>query len=125
MTPTIVFKDDKPFMTAGSPGGATIISSVTHVLMNTLGYNMPLKDAIEEPRIYTNATAALRHESGIADNVLQALVDMGHRLEERPVEIGNANSLLYDKKAGVYVGAADSSREGSAIGIKSEAQENE
>ncbi|WP_078394830.1 gamma-glutamyltransferase [Shouchella patagoniensis] len=125
MTPTIVFKDEKPFMTAGSPGGATIISSVTHVLMNTLGYNMTLKDAIEEPRIYTNATAALRHESGIPDDVLQALVNMGHRLEERPVEIGNANSLLYDEKAGIYIGAADSSREGSAIGIQSEAPEKE
>src|SRR5690606_2977248 len=31
MTPTIVFKDDKPFMTVGSPGGATIIASVAQV----------------------------------------------------------------------------------------------
>src|SRR5690625_7259273 len=31
--------------------------------------------------------------------------------------MGNVNSLLFDEEKGVYIGAADSTREGMAIGI--------
>ena len=48
MTPTIVLKDDKPYMTVGSPGGTTIITSVMQTILNVIGYGMELKDAIEE-----------------------------------------------------------------------------
>src|SRR5699024_9380342 len=117
MTPTIVLKDNKPFMTVGSPGGTTIITSVMQTIVNTIGYEMDLKDAIEEPRIYSNAYPTIRWEYRIPDDVRNRLVEMGHAWEEEPTEIGNVNSLMFDEENDSYLGAADSTREGMAIGV--------
>src|SRR3989449_3799047 len=51
MTPTILFKGREPVAAFGSPGGATIISSVYNVLINLVDHHMTLKQAIEAPRI--------------------------------------------------------------------------
>lgn len=117
MTPTIVFKDGKPVMTVGSPGGATIIASVAQTLLNVLEYDMDLKEAIEEPRIYTNAFPNIRWEAGIPAAVRSDLEARGHRFDAAPQEIGNVNAIWIDPKTGRYYGAADSSREGRAVGI--------
>lgn len=115
MTPTIVLEDNQPFMTVGSPGGATIITSVMQTIVNTIGYDMDLKEAIEEPRIYSNSYPTINWEYGVSDIVRANLEDMGHAWQETPAEIGNVNSLMLDE--GVYIGAADSTREGMAIGV--------
>src|SRR5699024_1361369 len=47
------------------------------------------------------------------------LEQMGHEWEADAKEIGNVNSIQFDEEKGVYVGAADSSREGMAIGLSS------
>lgn len=120
MTPTIVLKDDQPYMTVGSPGGATIITSVTQTITNVIGYSMSIKDAIEEPRIYSNSYPTIRWEYGIPNQVRKLLVDMGHAWESSPREIGNVNSIVLDSETGAFEGAADSTREGTAIGLTEE-----
>ncbi|PTM54786.1 gamma-glutamyltransferase [Desmospora activa] len=117
MTPTLVFKDGKPVMALGSPGGATIIASVAQTILNVLVYDMDLKEAIEEPRIYTNAYPNIRWEVGIPAAVRADLEARGHRFDAAPQEIGNVNAIWIEPKTGRYYGAADSSREGTAIGI--------
>ncbi|MCG3420293.1 gamma-glutamyltransferase [Oceanobacillus sp. GSFE11] len=118
MTPSIVLQDGEPYMTVGSPGGATIITSVTQTLVNVLGYEMELKDAIEEPRIYSSSYPSIRWEYGVPENIRDLLEQMGHSWEETPREIGNVNSILLHDET--YSGAADSTREGTAIGISAE-----
>ncbi|MEK5067058.1 gamma-glutamyltransferase [Sporosarcina sp. FSL K6-1508] len=117
MTPTIVFKDDKPVLTVGSPGGSTIITSVLQTIIHSIEYDMELKAAIEEPRIFTNNTTSYRYEKGIPNKVLDYLNKMGHNFGESPVTIGNVQSILIDHKEGTFKGVADSSRSGAAIGI--------
>lgn len=117
MTPTIVFKDDKPVMTVGSPGGSTIITSVLQTIIHAIEYDMELKAAIEEPRIFTNNMTSYRYEKGTPNEVLDYLKGMGHKFGESPVTIGNVQSILIDHKEGTFKGVADSSRNGAAIGI--------
>jgi gamma-glutamyltranspeptidase/glutathione hydrolase len=50
MAPTIVLRDGKPFLTVGSPGGATIITTVLQTLLNRIDFGMSLPDAIAAPR---------------------------------------------------------------------------
>lgn len=50
MTPLIVFKDGKPVMTIGSPGGPLIISIVAECLCNVLDHGMDMQEAINAPR---------------------------------------------------------------------------
>ncbi|MBS4192136.1 gamma-glutamyltransferase [Bacillus sp. FJAT-49705] len=117
MTPTIVFKDDKPVLTVGSPGGATIITSVLQTILHAIEYDMELKAAVEEPRIYTNNLNSYRYESGISKDVIDKLNSMGHKFGTNPVTIGNVQSILIDHKNGTFKGVADSSRNGAAIGV--------
>src|SRR5690625_1831523 len=115
MTPTIVLKDGKPFMTVGSPGGTTIITSVAQTILNVIAYGQNLKDAIEEPRLFSSAYPSIRWEYGVPDAVRSTMVAMGHVWEDSPREIGNVNSILL--KDGIFYGAADSTRQGTAIGL--------
>ena len=52
MTPTIVFKDNKPFLVVGSPGGPRIISAVLQNILNVIDFNMEISDAINVNRIH-------------------------------------------------------------------------
>ncbi|KAB2336349.1 gamma-glutamyltransferase [Cytobacillus depressus] len=117
MTPTIAFKDGKPVLTVGSPGGPTIITSVLQTIIHAIEYDMELKAAVEEPRIYTNNLSSYRFESGLSKDVINHLNNMGHRFGSEPVTIGNVQSIYIDHKNGTFKGVADSSRNGAAIGI--------
>ena len=116
MTPTIVFEDDKPVLTVGSPGGATIITSVLQTILHSIDYDMELKSAIEEPRIYTNSTSSYRYEEEIPAAVLNELKAMGHQFGLSPTTIGNVQSIQINPD-GSFKGVADSSRNGAAIGV--------
>ncbi|PZS40339.1 MAG: gamma-glutamyltransferase, partial [Pseudonocardiales bacterium] len=45
MSPTIVLRDGRPFLAVGSPGGATIITTVLQILVNRIDLGMSLPDA--------------------------------------------------------------------------------
>ena len=50
MSPTIVLRDGKPLLALGSPGGATIITTVLQILLNRIDFGMTLPEAIAAPR---------------------------------------------------------------------------
>ena len=50
MAPTIVLRDGTPLFTVGSPGGATIITTVLQILLNRIDFGMSLPDALAAPR---------------------------------------------------------------------------
>lgn len=117
MTPTIVFEDDKPVLTVGSPGGPTIITSVLQTILHAIEYDMELKAAVEEPRIYTNNLNSYRYEDGISTETISRLNGMGHKFGPQTTTIGNVQSILIDHENGQFKGVADSSRNGAAIGV--------
>ncbi|MDT4971775.1 MAG: gamma-glutamyltranspeptidase / glutathione hydrolase [Pseudonocardiales bacterium] len=50
MSPTIVLKNGRPDLTVGSPGGATIITTVLQILLNYIDFKMSLPQALAAPR---------------------------------------------------------------------------
>ena len=52
MTPTIVTKDGKPYLTIGTPGGTTIPTSIFQAIVNLIDYKMSLQDAIDKPKFH-------------------------------------------------------------------------
>jgi gamma-glutamyltranspeptidase / glutathione hydrolase len=52
MTPTIVLKNNKPVIVAGTPGGSTIITSVFQTLMNLLEFNRTADQAVNDPKFH-------------------------------------------------------------------------
>ncbi|MFL6272792.1 MAG: gamma-glutamyltransferase [Actinomycetes bacterium] len=51
MSPTIVFRDGRPVLAIGSPGGATIITTVLQILVEHLDLHRSLPEAIAAPRV--------------------------------------------------------------------------
>lgn len=49
---TLVFKDGKPFVTIGAPGGRRVITAVVQALVNIIDFGMGIQDAIASPRIH-------------------------------------------------------------------------
>jgi gamma-glutamyltranspeptidase / glutathione hydrolase len=52
MTPTLVLKNDKPFMVVGTPGGTTIPTSVFQSIVNVVDFNMNVDEAVNKPKFH-------------------------------------------------------------------------
>lgn len=52
MTPTIVFKNNSPFLIMGTPGGSRIITAVLQNFLNIAEFEMNLADSINKPRVH-------------------------------------------------------------------------
>jgi gamma-glutamyltranspeptidase/glutathione hydrolase len=80
MAPTIILKDGKPFLAVGSPGGATIITTVLQVLMNRLDLGMTLPEAIAAPRAsQRNRTTTEAEPAFLALPQIPALTALGEK----------------------------------------------
>lgn len=52
MSPTIVFKDGKPVLALGAPGGTRIITAVAQTILNHLVFEQDLYTSVASPRIH-------------------------------------------------------------------------
>jgi gamma-glutamyltranspeptidase/glutathione hydrolase len=50
LSPTIVFRDDKPFFLVGSPGGTTITMGNLQAILNVMDFDMTAQQAVSAPR---------------------------------------------------------------------------
>jgi len=118
MTPTILFKDGKPFAAYGSPGGATIINSVFQITLNLIDHGMSIQEAIDAPRISaTSAAGSVSREAGFTDAAIQGLRDLGHTVASSTTTIGSVQGVIIDLQTGKQYGGADPRREGTVIGL--------
>jgi gamma-glutamyltranspeptidase / glutathione hydrolase len=110
MTPTIVTKDNKPFLIIGSPGGRTIINTVLQVILNVIDYKMNIAESIDQKRF---------HHQWLPDRIFvepfcltmdtkKRLTEKGHILEERHGAQGAVMGILYDAPRNRISGHADS-----------------
>jgi len=84
MTPTIVLKDNKPYIVIGTPGGTTIPTQVFQTLVNLLEFNMSTEDAVYKPKFHHQwLPDELLVEKGFPEKVKEALQKMGYILKER------------------------------------------
>ncbi|HWP81948.1 MAG TPA: gamma-glutamyltransferase [Bacteroidota bacterium] len=118
MTPTIVLKDQKPFLLVGSPGGSTIITTVLQVITNVIDFGMHIQEAIDAPRIHHQwyPDTLMYEKRGMVVDVLENLKRRGYALRERDGYQGRAEGIVIDAERGLYLGATDPRGYGSAIG---------
>ncbi|MFC3116534.1 gamma-glutamyltransferase [Cellvibrio fontiphilus] len=85
MSPTLVFKGEQPVMTLGAAGGPTIISQVVQTLLYRLQYDMPLAEAMAQPRIHQQWNPNLLFvEAAMPAPIQQSLQQKGHQLKVWP-----------------------------------------
>ncbi|GAA1340709.1 gamma-glutamyltransferase [Arthrobacter roseus] len=80
MAPTIVLQDGEPFLALGSPGGSTIITTVSQIIFNHVDRGMSLPEAIAAPRASQRNTPGVTAEPEFIAQYGQALTPFGHRL---------------------------------------------
>lgn len=107
MSPVIVLKNNKPYLVTGSPGGATIITSVLQVVMNVIEFGMNVRDAVELPRIHHQYLPnQIEYEKyGLSNDVKENLKKEGEVIGVKK-NLGCVESILIDE-AGIFWGASD------------------
>ncbi len=114
MSPTIVMKDDKPFLLVGSPGGSRIINYVAKTIIAIIDWDMDPQDAIETGHFLHRNGSTLDVELGSsAEEFAEALTAKGHEVNPRDLNSGLHAIVIKD---GQLIGAADPRREGIAMG---------
>jgi gamma-glutamyltranspeptidase/glutathione hydrolase len=112
MSPTIVLdRHDRPVLALGSPGGATIVTTVLQTLTGVVDRKLPLVEAIAAPRASQRNQTTTELEPALYGSGLRtALEALGHRFRENP-EIGAATGVqrLPD---GRWLAAAEKTRRG-------------
>jgi gamma-glutamyltranspeptidase/glutathione hydrolase len=84
MTPTIVLKENKPFLVLGTPGGTTITTSVFQTLINILEFDMSTEDAVNKPKFHHQwLPDEIMVEAGFPQAVRQQLEQMGYKVTQR------------------------------------------
>lgn len=117
MTPSILLKDNKVLLVAGTPGGPTIINTVLQIILDVVDHGLDPQQAVDTPRFHHQwLPDAIMYEKGaLVVDVVEALKAKGHELNERGT-IGDAQAIYVDPQNGVRMGGADPRRGGAAVG---------
>jgi gamma-glutamyltranspeptidase / glutathione hydrolase len=114
MAPTIVARAGQPFLALGSPGGATIITTVLQIMLNRIDLGMNLPQAIADPRAsQRNAVNTGAEPAFLATPERTALEDRGHRFANAG-EIGAAAGIEFLADGGVLAAAEPVRRGGGS-----------
>ena len=118
MTPTIVLNPaGELFFVAGTPGGATIITTVFQTIVNVVDYGMNVVQAVNAPRVHhQHLPDQIRYEpGGLPPDVVSDLEARGHTLVERGDISGDVEAIMV-MPDGTLEAAADPRRGGAAVG---------
>jgi gamma-glutamyltranspeptidase/glutathione hydrolase len=105
MTPTILLQGDRPELVVGGAGGPRIISATLQTILNVLDFGMPVREAVESPRIHHQwIPDELNVESTIGEETKRSLERRGHAVKERGT-VGVVQAILV--KQSKVTGSAD------------------
>ncbi|WIO75195.1 gamma-glutamyltransferase [Porticoccaceae bacterium LTM1] len=108
MTPTMIFRDGKPYVVTGSPGGSRIITTVLQILVNVMDHDMNIADATHAPRVHHQwLPDQLEMEPGFSPDTVALLRQKGHPIVESKT-MGSLQSIMW--KDGLFYGASDPRR---------------
>ncbi|MEO7120931.1 MAG: gamma-glutamyltransferase, partial [Ginsengibacter sp.] len=115
MTPTIVLKNNKPWIIVGTPGGTTIPTSVYQTLIDIIDFKMNPEDAVNDPKFHHQwLPDELYVENTFDTNVSDALKKMGYKISIK-FGIGRTEVIMQEPN-GVMTGVADNRGEDAAVG---------
>lgn len=129
MSPTIIMKNNHPFLLVGAAGGSTIITTIVQIIENVIDWNMDINAAVNAPRY---------HMQWLPDRVYTEPFAFSHDTEEKLQKMGytlqlgspfhtkfwgEANAILIDPNTNLLSGAFDNREPtGTVGGLRSEQQ---
>ncbi len=121
MAPTIVLRDNKPYLCIGSPGGTRIFPAICQALINIIDYGMGIQQAVEAPRVWTmgipgTPEGCLHVEPELGDDTIAELKRRGYDVLIVPKVAGGMNGILVDDE-GLMHGGACWRADGTPMGV--------
>lgn len=114
MTPTIVLKDNKPWIIVGTPGGTTIPTSVYQTIVDIIDFRMSPEDAVNFPKFHHQWLPDVVYtEKDFDKGVIEQLKTMGYQVQSRG-SIGRTEVIMTDGKTVTAV--ADKRGDDGAVG---------
>lgn len=115
MSPTIITKNQKPFMALGSPSGTRIITCVAQTILNAVEFEMPLFESVAATRIHQQwQPDLLKIEAPyLSEKVEKALKEKGHQVVHE--KLGCSIQAIKREKNN-WIGVSDPRGEGLALG---------
>ncbi len=120
ISPTFLFKDGKPFLCLGTPGGGRIIATLAEIIVNIVDFGMSAESANQAPRFYCQVNDDyLNMEKRISESIRAVLLKKGHNIkvyEDFDLFFGGAQFIIIDRDNNKLYGTADKRRGGVALG---------
>ncbi|MDY5923371.1 MAG: gamma-glutamyltransferase [Oscillospiraceae bacterium] len=117
MSPTVIEKDGKPVAALGSPGGTTIIATVSQLCSNLIDHGMTMQEAIDAPRIKGFRDTTLDYEGRFSEETISEMEAKGWTMnasDDFNRAFGSVNAVRYAED-GTLDGGADPRRDGKAL----------
>ena len=125
--PAFITKENKPYVSFGLMGGAMQPQGHAQIVINLIDFEMNLQEAGDAPRIRHLSNqqptggnmfdgGELSLESGFDYKEIRQLIELGHKVIFDLGSFGGYQAIMYDDKMGVYFGASESRKDGSAMG---------
>ncbi|HIP80285.1 MAG TPA: gamma-glutamyltransferase, partial [Kiloniellaceae bacterium] len=117
--PGMMAKDGRAVMPFGVMGGHYQAAGHARLLTNLLDFGLDVQQSMDMPRIFAlpgEGAAEVEAESGVPQETLSQLEDMGHRFCEPPKPIGGSQAIQIDWEAGTLAGGSDPRKDGCALG---------
>jgi len=125
--PAFITKDNKPYISFGLMGGAMQPQGHAQIVINLIDFGMNLQEAGDAPRIRHVSNqqptggemfdgGELSLESGFDYKEIRKLMKFGHKVIFSLGSFGGYQAIMYDDELGVYFGASESRKDGSAMG---------
>jgi len=109
MTPTIVTKNDKPFLVLGAPGGSQIITAVLQTILNVVDYDMDIKSAVDAPRFHFQwqPNIVFADPYVFSPDTTEKLTQMNYSFSLPKWPIGLVEAIQVDLAKQIFYGASD------------------
>lgn len=114
MAPTIILREERPYLVLGASGGPRIISSVLNVILDVVDYDMPLERAMQAPRPHHQwLPDQVYFDTPPPVHIATALRARGHTIAERR-KTGIVQVILHADSG--WMGASDPRKGGRPAG---------
>src|SRR5262245_10381461 len=119
LSPAMVFLENVPLLTLGTPGGIGQTQFLAQILCNLIDFGMDIQQAIETPRWQRKFDRTVEMESRFSHETELHLESKGFNVkvtEPWDFRMGGAEAILLDRENRIFQAGADPRRDGYAIG---------